>query len=78
MIRPQPNNPLHGVTLEQVLTHLVNRYGWEDLALTININCFSNEPSIKSSLKFLRKTPWAREKVEALYVRSLASNVPAD
>lgn len=73
MDRPQPNNPLHGVTLEQVLTHLVDRYGWDELARTITINCFANEPSIKSSLKFLRKTPWAREKVEALYVRSLRS-----
>ena len=68
MDRPQPNNPLHGVTLEQVLTHLVNRYGWDELARTISINCFANEPSIKSSLKFLRRTPWARERVEALYL----------
>lgn len=71
MDRPQPSNPLHGVTLEQVLTHLVERYGWEELAKIISINCFSNEPSIKSSLKFLRKTPWAREKVEALYLQTL-------
>ncbi|MBU1192532.1 MAG: VF530 family protein [Gammaproteobacteria bacterium] len=71
MDRPQPKNPLHGVTLEQVLTQLVERYGWDELGRTININCFTHEPSIKSSLKFLRKTPWAREKVEALYVRSL-------
>ena len=71
MDRPQPKNPLHGVTLEQVLTQLVERYGWSELGRTININCFTHEPSIKSSLKFLRKTPWAREKVEALYVRSL-------
>lgn len=77
MDRPQPNNPLHGVTLEQVLTHLVDRYGWDELARTISINCFANEPSIKSSLKFLRKTPWAREKVEALYVRSLDLNESA-
>jgi len=69
----QPNNPLHGVTLEMILTHLVDRYGWEELGRTINIRCFTHEPSIKSSLKFLRKTPWARDKVEALYLRSLGS-----
>lgn len=68
----QSNNPLHGVTLEMVLTRLVERYGWEQLGRTINISCFTHEPSIKSSLKFLRKTPWAREKVEGLYLRSLA------
>ena len=69
----QHNNPLHGVTLEMILTHLVDRYGWDDLGRTINIKCFTHEPSIKSSLKFLRKTPWARDKVEALYLRSLDS-----
>jgi uncharacterized protein (DUF2132 family) len=69
----QPNNPLHGVTLEMILTRLVDRYGWEELGRTINIRCFTHEPSIKSSLKFLRKTPWARDKVEALYLRSLGS-----
>lgn len=77
MDRPQPRNPLHGVTLEQVLTHLVERYGWEELGRIININCFTHEPSIKSSLKFLRKTTWARDKVEALYVRSLDLNESA-
>lgn len=77
MDRPQPNNPLHGVTLERVLTLLVERYGWDELARTIRINCFANEPSIKSSLKFLRKTAWAREKVEVLYVRHLDLNEPA-
>lgn len=71
MDRPQPDNPLHGVTLEKLLTQLVERYGWEELGRIIGINCFLHEPSIKSSLKFLRKTPWARAKVEALYVRSL-------
>jgi len=71
MSNHQPNNPLHGVTLEMTLTHLVERYGWEELGRTINIKCFTHEPSIKSSLKFLRKTPWARDKVEALYLRSL-------
>ena len=64
----QVNNPLHGITLEQILLKLHAEYGWEGLAQQININCFKSEPSIKSSLKFLRRTPWAREKVEALYV----------
>lgn len=68
----QANNPLHGMTLEMILTDLVECYGWEDLARAIRINCFAKDPSIKSSLKFLRRTPWARAKVEALYVRSLA------
>jgi uncharacterized protein (DUF2132 family) len=67
----QPNNPLHGLTLETIINRLVERYGWEELGRTINIKCFNHEPSIKSSLKFLRKTPWAREKVEGLYLRSL-------
>jgi len=69
----QPNNPLHGVTLEMILAHLVDRYGWGELGRSINIKCFIQEPSVKSSLKFLRKTPWAREKVERLYLRSLGS-----
>ena len=69
----QPNNPLHGLTLEKIVTHLEERYGWEALGKTISIKCFTHDPSIKSSLKFLRKTPWAREKVEALYLRSLSS-----
>ena len=64
----QPNNPLHGITLEQVVTKLVDHYGWEALASRISINCFKSDPSIKSSLKFLRKTPWAREKVESLFI----------
>jgi uncharacterized protein (DUF2132 family) len=64
----QPNNPLHGITLEKLLTQLVDHYGWEELGRRIDIRCFNWEPSIKSSLKFLRKTPWAREKVEALYL----------
>ncbi len=74
MTDSQPNNPLHGMTLEMVLTHLVARYGWEELGRTINIKCFNHEPSIKSSLKFLRKTSWARGKVEGLYLRSLKSS----
>ena len=69
----QPKNPLHGVTLEMILTDLVEHYGWEELGQTINIKCFIHEPGIKSSLKFLRKTPWAREKVEGLYLRRLGS-----
>ena len=69
----QPKNPLHGMTLEMILKDLVEHYGWEELGRTINIKCFNHEPGIKSSLKFLRKTPWAREKVEGLYLRSLRS-----
>ncbi|BFM19048.1 VF530 family protein [Gilvimarinus japonicus] len=72
MNKEQPNNPLHGITLEAVLTQLVERYGWSGLAERININCFKSDPSIKSSLKFLRKTLWAREKVEALYVSTFS------
>ncbi|CAI8242361.1 MAG: DNA-binding protein [Glaciecola sp. HTCC2999] len=64
----QKNNPLHGLTLQTILTQLVEHYGWTDLSIMININCFKNDPSIKSSLKFLRKTQWARTKVEALYL----------
>lgn len=67
----QKNNPLHGKKLEDILTELHARYGWEGLAIRININCFKENPSIKSSLKFLRRTPWAREKVEALYLHSM-------
>ena len=66
----EPNNdPLHGVTLEQILTALVAHYPWDGLAQRIDIRCFKSDPSIKSSLTFLRKTPWAREKVEKLYVK---------
>ncbi|MBT5700877.1 MAG: DUF2132 domain-containing protein [Gammaproteobacteria bacterium] len=72
----QPNNPLHGVTLEQVVVKLVEHYGWEDLSQQININCFKSDPSIKSSLKFLRKTQWARVKVEALYVTTFVKASP--
>jgi uncharacterized protein (DUF2132 family) len=67
----QKNNPLHGKTLEMILKHLVDLYGWEDLGSIIKINCFNFDPSIKSSLVFLRKTPWARKKVEDLYLDSL-------
>ena len=64
----QPRNPLHGLTLERVLTELVGHYGWDGLAQRIALRCFASEPSIASSLKVLRKTPWAREKVESLYL----------
>lgn len=67
----QNTNPLHGITLATMVTHLEKTYGWEKLASRININCFKNDPSVKSSLTFLRKTPWAREKVEQLYLKSL-------
>ncbi|MCZ4324094.1 VF530 family protein [Pseudomonas anguilliseptica] len=69
---PSPKDPLHGVTLEVVLIALVAQYGWDGLAERIDIRCFKSDPSIKSSLTFLRKTPWARDKVEALYLRSQA------
>jgi uncharacterized protein (DUF2132 family) len=65
----QPNNPLHGITLKHIVTALEEHYGWAELAKQIPINCFAHDPSIKSSLTFLRKTPWAREKVEALYIQ---------
>ena len=68
---PQANNPLHGVKLVDILEALVAQYGWEDLSYKININCFKSNPSIKSSLTFLRKTPWARDKVERLYLAML-------
>ncbi len=71
MVNSQPNNPLHGITLETMLTQLVERYGWAELGERIPIKCFTENPSIKSSLKFLRQTPWARRKVEDLYLRSL-------
>ena len=67
----QLNNPLHGVKLADILAHLVDYYGWEEMGRRINIRCFNFEPSIKSSLAFLRKTPWAREKVEQLYLKTL-------
>ena len=72
MSQEQPNNPLHGITLQTILTQLVDHYGWSGLSERINVNCFKNDPSIKSSLKFLRKTPWAREKVEQLYLSIFA------
>lgn len=67
----QKNNPLHGKTLEMILTYLVEYYGWDELGARININSFTVNPSIKSSLTFLRKTPWARQKVENLYLKTI-------
>jgi uncharacterized protein (DUF2132 family) len=67
----QPNNPLHGVKLAYILEYLEAMYGWDELGKLIEIRCFTQNPSIKSSLIFLRKTPWAREKVEALYLKSI-------
>lgn len=73
----QPNNPLHGVKLADIVTKLQERLGWDGLAAQIDVRCFQNDPSVKSSLKFLRKTPWAREKVEQLYIDTF-SNTPND
>lgn len=64
----QPRNPLHGLTLERIVSDLVDYYGWSELGLRVQVRCFNQDPSISSSLKFLRKTPWAREQVEQLYV----------
>ncbi|MFC2114310.1 VF530 family DNA-binding protein [Bacteroidota bacterium] len=69
--KEQHNDPLHGVKLAEILEHLVAEYGWEKLGMKIKIRCFTSDPSIKSSLTFLRKTPWAREKVEQLYLQSI-------
>ena len=74
----QPKNPLHGLTLEMILSELLEQYGWEGLSQLININCFKNDPSLKSSLKFLRKTAWAREKVESLYLESAQKRAARD
>ncbi|MBT3880821.1 MAG: DUF2132 domain-containing protein [Candidatus Scalindua sp.] len=68
MSEQQANNPLHGVTLEQIVNSLVEHYGWDELGIRIGIRCFTNNPSVKSSLKFLRRTPWARKKIERLYL----------
>ncbi len=72
MPNPHPKDPLHGLTLENILHKLVTHYGWEELGLRIDIRCFNSDPSIKSSLTFLRKTPWARKKVEDLYLWTVA------
>jgi len=71
--KPQANNPLHGVKLADMLTYLEKVYGWEEMGKRINIRCFKNDPSIKSSLKFLRRTDWARKKVEALYLVTIGA-----
>ena len=70
MSKTQPKNPLHGITLEKIVTHLVEEYGWSELGKRIKIRCFTHDPSLNSSLKFLRRTPWARTKVEQLYLDS--------
>ncbi|MFD1063299.1 VF530 family DNA-binding protein [Winogradskyella litorisediminis] len=67
----QPNNPLHGIKLQQIVEDLVAHYGWEYMGHQINIRCFTHDPSVKSSLKFLRRTPWARTKVENMYLNML-------
>lgn len=74
---PQPNNPLHGITLEKLLNELLARYGWAHLGRQLPVRCFLHEPSLASSLKFLRRTPWARERVEALYLRMRAGSAGA-
>jgi len=76
MSKDQINNPLHGVTLEMAVTRLVDHYGWDGLAQRIDVNCFKSNPSIKSSLKFLRKTQWARSKVESFYVLTFEKQSP--
>ncbi|MCO1336922.1 VF530 family protein [Microbulbifer sp. OS29] len=76
MSKEQPDNPLHGITLEKVVIRLQEHYGWNGLAYRININCFKSDPSIKSSLKFLRKTQWARDKVENLYISTFENKSP--
>ena len=76
MSEEQPNNPLHGITIEMVVTKLVDHYGWDGLAQKIDINCFKNDPSIKSSIRFLRKTQWARVKVENLYISTFVKKSP--
>jgi uncharacterized protein (DUF2132 family) len=73
--KKQANNPLHGITLEMMLSQLSEHYSWVELGEMINIRCFTHEPSIKSSLKFLRKTPWARSKVEDLYLQYVKENL---
>lgn len=73
----QANNPLHGITLEQIVVSLVEHYGWDELGRNINIRCFTSDPSVKSSLKFLRKTAWARAKVEQLYINTLPKQPPS-
>ncbi|TLU64642.1 DUF2132 domain-containing protein [Thalassotalea litorea] len=78
MSNSQPNNPLHGLTLEKIVTSLQQHFGWDALSKQIKINCFTNDPSIKSSLKFLRKTPWARAEVEQLYIDTIVRDSKVD
>ncbi|MGJ8693453.1 MAG: VF530 family DNA-binding protein [Thalassotalea sp.] len=73
--KQQPKNPLHGVKLADIIEALVDTLGWEEMALRVNVNCFKSDPSVKSSLKFLRKTPWAREKVEAMYLKTCVGSI---
>jgi len=68
VIKEQPNNPLHGITLEKIIVELQSAYGWDGLAEKLNVNCFKNNPNISSCLKFFRKTPWARTKIEKFYL----------
>jgi uncharacterized protein (DUF2132 family) len=77
MSTEQPRNPLHGITLERVVNELEAHYGWEELGHLVNIRCFQENPSVSSSLKFLRRTPWAREKVESLYLFMLREKARA-
>ena len=72
MAAPQVNNPLHGITLEKLLSELVEALGWEEMGRRVNIRCFTHDPSLSSSLRFLRRTPWARTKVEDLYLQYLS------
>jgi uncharacterized protein (DUF2132 family) len=76
MATPQINNPLHGITLEQMLTELIEHLGWAEMGRRISIRCFTHDPSLSSSLRFLRRTPWARAKVEALYLQR-KSGIPS-
>jgi uncharacterized protein (DUF2132 family) len=71
MSEQQPNNPLHGIKLADIVEELYKEYGWQEMGEMINVNCFKNNPTIKSSLKFLRRTPWARERVENLYLKMI-------
>ena len=71
----QPNNPLHGITLEKIITDLESHYGWGYMGYTIKIKCFTENPSVKSSLKFLRRTPWARVKVDNMYLMMLKNQI---
>ncbi|MBE0620937.1 MAG: DUF2132 domain-containing protein [Burkholderiales bacterium] len=75
MATPQINNPLHGITLEQMLTELIERVGWAEMGRCVSIRCFTHDPSLSSSLRFLRRTPWARAKVEALYLQHKSRTV---